>query len=104
MKKVTVKVPESRHGPARLRRQGAKRLRMVDTDEEILAGLGGGTGSKVPLPFSGDYFTEKPETVDLTPWIVKMLRRGSLEEVTPASPPKAGGKKPTGDGNKPIAL
>lgn len=96
-REVTVRVPASRHGPARLRRQGAKRLRLTDTDDEIKAGLAGGTPSKAILP-SADYFTEQPETVEYTPWVEKMIRRGSLELVpdqpVAAAPPKPSKPEP----------
>lgn len=86
--KVKVRVPDSRHGVARLRRPGAKRLRLTDTDDEIRAGLNGGAGvaSKAAEPGS-DYFTSTPEEVEFTPWIERMVRKGSLE-IVPASPPK----------------
>jgi hypothetical protein len=93
MSKIWVKVPKSKHGlPARLRRRGGKRLRFVDTDEEIKAGLNGGpsaAGTKVAEPTS-DYFTEKPEQVEFDTWVERQIRKGNLEEcAAPASQPVA---------------
>jgi hypothetical protein len=103
MSTVTVKVPKSRHGAARLRKPGKKKLQLVDTDDDIKAGLNGGCKVPTAPPFKGDYFTEVAETVERTPWVEKMLRRGSLELATPASPPKASGKKPL-DAGTPTAI
>lgn len=93
-REVTVRVPASRHGPARLRRQGAKRLRLTDTDDEIKAGLSGGTPSKLPEA-GADYFTEQPEVVEWSAWVEKMIRRGSLELVTSDQPVAAAPPKPS---------
>ena len=109
--KVRVKVPASRYGRARLRKPGAKQLRLQDTDDEIRAGLMGGTPSKMPeVPITSDYFTEEPEEVEYTTWVERMVRRGSLEIVrggapVPASPPKTKPKaKATSEGSEPVPM
>lgn len=68
-----------------LRKPGPKRLRLVDGDDAIRAGLHGKaptTAQRSPA----DYFTDVPEQVEFTPWIERMVRRGALQAV-PASKP-----------------
>jgi hypothetical protein len=75
-----------------LRKPGPKRGRYQDTAEETARALGGGGAPSKPR-LRSDYFTGEPEEVELTQWVRRMLRRGSLEEVTPANPPKSASKK-----------
>jgi hypothetical protein len=84
-----------------LRKPGPKRLRLVDTDDQILAGLQGRPAA-VAQRSPADYFTDVPEEVELTTWVERMIRSGALL-VVPATAPRQQRATPAA-GDKPVPL
>jgi hypothetical protein len=83
-----------------LRKLGPKRLRLVDTDDQILAGLQGRPAA-VAQRAAADYFTDAPEEVELITWVERMIRSGALL-VVPATAPRM--KATPAAGDKPVPL